>query len=313
MPFLKGNEVNGYTQIDRNVRFLKDTAFSYSMPWSKSWFVDGSDGSDDYDGGSPGRAKATIDAAVQLAGHGDVIYIRPKTYIPGTGFGRYDETATVDVAQYNLSLVGVTRSLNTEFGARWAMTTAATYAILGDGPAMHVENIGFFLEGCTTGGCANLRNNGATYTQIGSTGTTFYNCVIKGGLIKLAGGDGFTARECKFHAMYDGTYGGGIAMTCSTIPGRRFTVRNCVFQGGNAVAPANTYISTSSGTCTEILIADNKFGPIPADGHYVNLTTGSSGLFTGNSFEHANIVLETSLHLGEVVQSNNWDTAGIVV
>jgi hypothetical protein len=313
MPLLKGVEVSEFTEIDRNVRFLRNVSFRYNTPWSASWFVDGSDGSDDYDGRSPTRAKATIDAAVQIAGHGDVIYIRPKTYVPGSGFGRYDGTATIDVAQYDLSLIGVTRSLNSEYGARWAETTAGEYAIIGDGPGMHVENIGFFLEGCTTGGCANLRNNGATYTQIGSTGTTFYNCVIKGGKIKLEGGDGFTARECKFHAMYDGTYGGGIAMTCSTIPGRRFTVRNCVFQGGNAVAPATTYISTSSGLCTELLVVDNYFGPIPADGHYVNFTTGTSGLLAHNFFEHANLVLETSLHLGEVVQSGNWDTAGIVV
>lgn len=44
----------------------------FSSPWATAWFVDGTDGSDANTGKKPDTAKATIDAAVQLAGKSDI-------------------------------------------------------------------------------------------------------------------------------------------------------------------------------------------------------------------------------------------------
>ena len=258
-----------------------------------------------------------------LCGRGDTIFVRPQQYTIGTGFSRYTEDVSVTLGgdggsaahatNADISIVGVTPTRNPEYGVRWKYAT--TQCLKVDAPALHLENLGFYAEDGTY--AIYLRNNGATYTQRGSDGFTMYNCTVKGsGVYVASGGDGFTVDHCTFHPKYDGT-SGGIGMinySCSANPGVRAKITNCHFYGGNVTeAPATAYITVLP-PMTQMLIAHNVFGTIPTDGHIINLTGASNtGQVVDNFFAYANVVLETSIHIGGCLQAGNWDVAGIVV
>ena len=324
MPVLKGQEIGGYVNVTRNVKFSGAVLAGRlsPSPWATVYYVDGVSGASTNDGLSPGKAFNTIQAALTLGGRGTVIYVRPQTYKIGTGFNRYTEELTlalggaggsgVITTNEDISLIGVTNSINPEYGVRLKATTIGLQV---DAPALHVENIGFYAEDATY--AIYLRNNGATYTRRGSDGTTFYNCVIKGSGIYVAdGGDGMNIDKCVFHTKYDGTSGGIGALTyiCSNNPGARLKVLNSKFYGGNVTeAPATCYI-TILPPMTQAVIAHNIFGTIPTDGHILNFAgAANTGQIVDNFFAHANVVLETSIHIGGMIQAGNWDTAGIVV
>ena len=324
MPLLKGPESGGYVEINRKVKFTDVVIASKlnPLPWSKVYYVDGVDGLDTYEGTSPTRAFKTAQAALTLGGRGTVIYVRPLAYKIGTGFNRYAEELTlalggaggtgVEATNSDISLIGITPSMNPEFGPRFKATTVGLTL---DAPSLHVENIAWFAEGATE--AILIRNNGATYTRRGSDGTTFYNVVIKGsGIVVADGGDGLTLDSCRFHSGYDGTSGGigALRYVCSANPGTRLRILNSHFHGGNVTeTPATCYITVLP-PMTQLLLAGCKFGAIPTDGHYLDFSGASNtGAILDNFFAHANLVLETSLHIGGCVQAGNFDTAGIVV
>jgi len=278
----------------------------FSSPWATHWFVDGTSGYDGFDGKAPDRAKLTVDAAVQLAGVGDIVYIRPKAYVVGSGSGRYTETITVDLAQSDLSLIGVVHTPNPEYGVRLAKLTSG-YNLDIYGPQFHAENIGFFSEGAT--GTALLRNNGATNTQRGTDGTTFYNCVIKGGRIITAdGGDGTTFKNCYFHGSAGVT--GGITATGSANPGRRLKILGCTFVEGNGAAVATEYINIA-GVYSEIIIDSCRFGLIPTSAKYIVITS-STGLICNCYFAKADLGLTSDLTLSSLVPVGLFDATMVV-
>ena len=324
MPVLKGEVIGGYINVTRNVKFSGAVLAGRlsPSPWSTVYYVDGISGQTTNDGLSPGKAFSTIQAALTLGGRGTVIYVRPQTYKIGTGFNRYVEDLTlalggaggsaVVATNSDISLIGVTQSLNPEYGVR---LKATTIGLQSDAPSLHVENIGWYAEDATY--AVYIRCNGATYTQRGADGTTFYNCVIKGsGIYVKDGGDGLSIDKCVFHTKYDGTSGGigAIKYVCSNYPGARFRVMDSRFYGGNVTeAPATCYITVLP-PMTQMTIAHNIFGTIPTDGHMINLAgSDNTGIVADNFFAHANLTLETHLHIGGCVQVGNRDTAGLLV
>lgn len=307
MGILKGQRINGFFQVPEAVRFMKSVQQRYASPWGVSFFVDGVNGSDTNDGFTPENAKKTIQAAVTAASRGDAIYIRPNDYVVGTGFRRYTETITTALAQSDLYLIGVSNSPNVEYGPRLAKTSSG-YNLDVYGPALHVENIGFFSEGAT--GTALLRNNGATNTRRGTDGTTFYNCVIKGGKIITAdGGDGTTIKNCMFHGSAGVT--GGINAVGSANPGRRLRILNSIFQEGNGAAVDTAYI-TILGVYSEILIDKCRFGLIPTDGHFIYITS-STGLISNSQFQHADMTIASTIIQGGTLMVNCHDVAGLAL
>jgi len=318
--YLRGMKRDGQVLINENIKFAKSVLFKDL--WAVPWFVDGVNGSDSSSGLGADLSKATIQAAISAAGRGDVIYVRPLAYKIGTGFNRYTEDITVilggaggsavEATKSDISLIGITESRNPEFGPRIKATTIGMQI---DAPAFHIENMGFYAEDATY--AIYLRNNGATYTQRGSDGFTMYNCVVKGsGLYIASGGDGARIEKCRFHTKYDGTSGGigAILYSCSANPGTRLQILNSIFQGGNVTEqPATAYI-TILPPMTVALIKGNTFFKIPADAHYINAAGASNtGAIVDNFFADADIVLETDLHIGGMVQAGNFDTGGIVV
>jgi hypothetical protein len=327
MPLLKGPKVKGYIEIDENVRFMRNLVTRYAAPWSQIFFVDGVNGSDTKNTGrTPDRAFATIGKAITAATRGDVIYVRPLNYMVGDSLDRFDRyteniivplggpggSGGVAATKSDISLIGVTPSMNPELGPRIKGTTIALQI---DAPAFHLENIAIFAEDATY--AIYLRNDGISYTKRGSDGFTMYNCVVKGsGLYAASGGDGTVIKKCRFHTKYDGTSGGigAILYSCSANPGNRLQILENFFHGGNVTEqPATAYITILPPLAVG-LIKGNVFFKIPADGHYINAAgAANTGAIVDNFFAYSNVIPETDLHIGGMVQAGNWDTAGILV
>lgn len=268
----------------------------WASPWSTARFVDAATGNDGFDGLKPTQAFKTIQAAVTASGRGDVIYVRPQTYTVGTGFARYTEMVTVPLATSDLSIIGTVNSINPEYGVRWKHATDTSgYNLINDGPALHLENIGFFSEGAAD--TALLRNSDTTNSEkYGANGTTFYNCVVKGARISIQCGDGVTIRNCMFHGSNGVT--GGIIAVPGVNPGRRLRIRDCVFQEGNAAAVDTTYISVT--TFSEVLIDSCRFGLRPTDTKFITTVT-STGLISNCYFQDASATADITLSTGMIM------------
>ncbi len=289
----------------------------FASPWATHYFVDGDNGNDSNNGKEPSTAFKTIQKAVDKATAQDVIYIRAKSYTLGTGFARYTEDVTVSLGgsggsgvtatNANISIIGVSPNpANAEYGGiRWKHATSCN--LTNDAPALHVENIGFFSEGATYG--VLLRNNGATRTQEGTTGTSFYNCVFKGkGLFQLSGGDGLTIQNCRFHCAYDGTVA-DINISNSANPGRRLLIRNCEFQDGNGTAASAPFI-TIAGPVSELLIRDCYFGADPTGNIYINITGTNTGAISNCHFACADVSSGRIVE-GGVICTGIYDGGGL--
>ena len=243
------------------------------------------------------NAFATIQKAVTESAGGDVIYIRPKTYTLGTGFARYTEDVSVTLGgdggsgatatNANKSLIGITQRINpTDFvGVRWKYSSATPLTV--DAPCLHVENIGFFVEGATY--AINLRCNGATRTQEGTTGFSIYNCAIKGNAQLYAyGGNELSIINCRFQAMYDGTMG-GINLVGSSNQVARPVIDSCDFIGGNANNMATTPIQTAA-PVYDLMIRNCYFSIVTDSGLYINIAgTTNTGLVANCYFAAADI------------------------
>jgi len=294
----------------------------FSNPWATHYFVDADHGSDGNVGKDPSTAFATIQKAVTESTGGDVIYIRPKTYTLGTGFARYTEDVSVTLGgsggsgatatNANKSLIGVTQRINpTDFlGVRWKFSSATNLTV--DAPCLHVENIGFFVEDATY--AINLRCNGATRTQEGTTGFSIYNCAIKGdGKLYANGGNELSIVNCRFQAKYDGTTG-GIQLVGSSNQVARAVIDGCDFIGGNsynmATAPINTaapcwdlmirncFFSVTTDSTTYIVIAGTSntglvancyFGSADINAACTGLVAGTSGVFAAALYDEVGI------------------------
>lgn len=79
MGRLHGPVVGGVVQIDQRVKFRKEVQSGLFYPWSNVWYVDPTDGNNDYDGKAPSSAKSTLVAAEAAMAAGDIIYLRPGT------------------------------------------------------------------------------------------------------------------------------------------------------------------------------------------------------------------------------------------
>lgn len=270
----------------------------FSSPWATHYFVDGDNGSDNNPGTDPEVAKSTIQGAVDVASAQDVIYIRPKSYTLGTGFARYTEDVSVTLGgsggsgstatNANISIIGVTQrgAFPTDFlGVRWKYTTATPLTV--DAPCLHVENIGFFVEDATY--AINLRCNGATRTQEGTTGFSIYNCAIKGdGKLYANGGNELQIIRCRFQAKYNGAMG-GIQLVGSSNQVARPIIDYCDFIGGNANNMATAPFTTAA-PVYDLMLRNCFFSIVSDDGLYINIAgTSNTGLVANCFFGAADI------------------------
>lgn len=268
----------------------------FMNPWATHYFVDGTNGSDGYTGKKPGAAFATIQKAIDTAIGGDVIYINPKVYTLGTGFARYTEDVSVSLGgsggsgvtatNANISLIGVTPLCHPSdfLGVRWKYNSATCLTV--DAPCLHIENIGFFTEDGTY--AINLRCNGATRTQEGTTGFTIYNCAIKGdGKLYGNGGNEIQIINCRFQTKYDGTVG-GINLVGSSNQVVRPLIQNCEFIGGNANNMSDAAI-IGAAPWYDAIIRDCYFNAETDTGIYINISGTNTGIVANCYFGSADI------------------------
>jgi hypothetical protein len=288
----------------------------FGSPWATHYFVDGIDGADGNTGLTPSTAFATIQKAVTVSAGGDVIYIRPKKYTMGTGFARYTEDVTVEAAgtagsgqtvpNARKSIIGVSPlGVASDFlGVRWKFATATNLNV--EAAGTHIENIGFFAEGATYG--VYFEGDGSTYGKNGHTGSSLYNCSIKGeGGVRANGSDSLQIIKCQFQAKSDGTVCGMIITTDGTNVCRRPVLRGCHFIGGNGTAMSAAPIIWTGGVA-DGLIADNDFGL--GTSVQINIATASTGLITRNFFAEADLSTTFIVQNGMVCVAN-WDLTGI--
>lgn len=284
----------------------------FSSPWVTHWFVDGINGSDAHTGKKPNTAKATIDAAVQLAGVGDIIYVRPLTYVVGTGFARYTEQVTVDLAQSNLSIIGVNYPNNSEFGPRLRWISSG-YNIDCSAPCLHLENIHFF-EATSSSGPIIARNNGATNTQR-SDGLTMYNCNFKGGVVYVQGGWAQRIIDCEFYLGTPDIADGYLLLADAGVSGYRQLVRRCHFVDNNGAAPAQAYITTAGANVYNILVDDCVFERLPSAGKFVIFNgNNSTGMIRNSSFYSADVHITNHITMGTTMYLVNCtDGSGTII
>ena len=279
----------------------------FSNPWATHYFVDGDLGSDGNSGKIPNEAFKTIQKAVTVSTGGDVIYIKPKTYTMGTGFARYEEDVTVTngvttagsgvtATNAGKSLIGITPRAGhaSDFmGVRWKYATNTNLNV--EAAATHIENIGFFCEGATAG--IYFEQDGATWSKSGGTGSSLYNCAIKGeGGVLANGSDSLQIINCQFQAKWDGNVSGMIITTDGTNECRRPVLKGCHFIGGNYGTSMSAAPVIWTGQVQAGLIADNYFHT--GTTVIINIVTGSSsGLIVGNRFA------ETQLSTTFIVQN----------
>ena len=306
---LKGSVTGGYINIDRKVRFRESVLAKAinANPWGTARYVDASDGSAAFNGLTPDKAHATIAAAVALAGRGDTIYIRPKPYVIGTGFGRYTEDVVTALIQSDLSIIGVINTINPQFGVRWKFATAQ--CLDNWAPGLHLENLGFFAEDATYG--VLLTNDGASDLKRGSDGATIYNCDFKGkGLYVLSGGTGLTVERTRFTPKYSGAQC-ILLFSCSANPGRHLHVRDCEWFDANG-GQADVAGIQIPAPATEILIRDCHFGLKPASGVYIDTNGDNYGMISNCYFNEADLDTDAEILLGTGVKAVGcYDQAGI--
>ena len=267
----------------------------YSKPWATHYFVDAATGNDGHNGRKPNRAFATIDAAAQVMGVGDVCYINPQAYVVGTGHARYDEIITIDLVQSDLSFIGVGYPKNNEFGVR-IRTSTAGYGFTVDGPSCHFENIGMIVGGTGTGNF-HMRNNGATATQRGSDGPTFYKCHFKEGSDVVTGGQSPIFVDCRFHYT-TGTL--TIATPSVSSYGAQFI--HCNWLDNNGAQNTGPCIQAGGAHVYNILIEDCTFPQIGSGGKYFIFGgTLGTGLISKCVFNKPDVHLTNDMTLNTLI------------
>ena len=282
----------------------------FSNPFTTHWFVDGVDGSDAFDGTAPSRAKSTIDAAVQLMGVGDVLYIRPKTYVVGTGHARYEECVTVDLAQSDLSIIGAGYSRNNEFGVRMKATSTEVYCFDISGPSCHIENIGLFSDGTATYTLF-ARNNGGTNTQRGSDGITLYNVHSKGDILYIQGGQAARVTNCVFYNAAR-----QLVIADAGASGYNQQIRGCSFLNSNGTAPTHAPLYFGGANVYGLWVDHCFFGEVPTTEAYF-ISGGaaqSDGIISNCVFDTVNLDWDDDVSLGggAIYMVGCYDQTGLV-
>jgi hypothetical protein len=256
----------------------------FSSPWATHWFVDGVSGNDGNDGKGPTSAKSTIDAAAQLMGVGDVCYIRPQTYVVGTGHARYTECVTIDLAQSDLTFIGAGYPRNNEFGVRMKATSSEVYCLDSSAPSLHLENMAFFSDGTATNTII-LRSNGATNTQR-NDGCVLYNCHFKDATALIQGGQAQRIISCTFQYL-----AGQLVLGTPSSSSYNVRIQNCAFLDSGTTAPTHPQITDGGGGAYCLWIDHSYFGKIPTTtAYYISIAgANSSGMITDSFFNTTNL------------------------
>ncbi len=264
-----------------------------------TWFVDGTNGTAGGNAKSWSTATTTIQAAIDLAGPGDTIYVTAKAISDQTGDpASYEENLIIPNTAKSLSIIGVSRGRTQGGMPQLKDGSGTTTAILiVRAPGCLIANIGINGAGNTGGGIL-LDDD---YSAKSAFGTTIVGCHFK---------------NCKGHAT-DGKQGGAIMWSVQGNAWQVYIGHNrfyknvtdiCLIGTGSTrpqdvVIEHNTFVSdpsktdcniygysvTSGGFGFGLVINDNVFGALPALSsgtilRYIALKGTQGGMVTNNVF-----------------------------
>jgi hypothetical protein len=269
-----------------------------------SWFVDGTNGDDDYSGTDWEHAFATIQAAIDAASAHDAIYIKAKTIPvaaelggPGTDPNSYAETIIIPNNKPHIKLIGNNNG-RTQGGLPQIKKGSGAVALLTIRAAgCLITNLGFNGSGSTGGGILLDDDGGASKTAFG---TSILNCHFKncagssatnaatGGAIQWAqttegGAWQVLIKGCRFYK----NVGDIVNMEGSGCTPQDVVIEDCIFSGPAANVDCNIY--AGAGGFNGIVIRNCSFQQLPAIGsgtnkRYIILPTGSVGIIEGCTF-----------------------------
>jgi hypothetical protein len=318
MPFLKGVEVGGYTDITRDVRFSGATTFGKDMWGNKVWYCDYANGSSDKDGSSPSQACSNLQTLLTKAGNWDTIYVRPDN--PDVGSGEGDPGAIVaGTANWTLSsgkegvaIIGTGRghgrSAPYQTRLQGSASVLATPVLYIKSPFVTLENLSFKRGGSTDSGVTLY--SGENYPQV--FGATVYNCLFwKIGATATNGALNINSSwHCDVIKSYFMECARGIVIDAAQSEVVGTTIQGCQFLGGTATIDADIQ---APGTPLETVIDSCIFGheiPSLSAGTiklYINLEgSGCTGSISNNVFHTATGTITSCVDGGNALLVNNW-------
>lgn len=265
---------------------------------AKYYYVDGTYGSDAASGTSPGKAKKTIQAAVDVMSKFSVLYVFAKDITDYTGDPTsYAETIIIPYAKSGIAIIGVSRG-RTQGGLPQVKIGSGAVALLTiRAPGCLIQNMGFNGVDATGGGIL-LDDD---YAAKSAFGTTIDNCHIKncvgtnalngltgGGIMWSAQGN---AWQCSItnNMFYKNAADIVLMGTSSTRP-QDTLIQGNIFQSAvTSVCDCNILSNGTGGGWQTITIDSNVFSDVPAVGSavhhlYLELTGTLGGMVTRNMF-----------------------------
>lgn len=259
-----------------------------------TFFVDGDNGNDGFDGTSPDVAKATIQAAVTAAAAGGAIYVKArKIAAGGTDPVNYAETIIIPAGKAGLSIIGIASGTKQAAQPQVKKGSGSTALLTIRSPGCLIQGI-TFNGGSATGGGILLDDDGSTKTAMG---TVIRKCVLKncvgsvatdgskggGVMIASTGGAWDTlVEECLF---YNNIGGFVLLGTADAVP-QDITINRCIFTSSTAAGRDVDIWGNAGSGMVAVVINECLFGIFPAAGtknNYMDLT-GCTGLLSRNSF-----------------------------
>lgn len=262
-------------------------------------FVDGTNGSDDYDGTSWSEAYATVQKGVTETGAFGVVYVLPKEMVAGsTDPNSYAETVIIPATHECLSIIGIGH--RTQGGLPQLKKGSGTTALLTiRAPGCLIANMGF--NGIWTADSTQslkgivLDDDGSTKTAFGTTiaGCHFKNCAgstastnaAVGGAINWASTGGAWQVWIVGNRFYKNVGDIVLLGTSADIP-QDVIIEDNIFSGPAGNTDCNLYLAGGSGM-NGVIIRNNEFTALPAMSGTNSLfcvLTGCVGTLTGNRF-----------------------------
>jgi len=302
MAWLKGQEIGGYVNIDKRVKF-NDSVIADALnqnPWSDVYYVDNDNGTDGaLYGTSPTRAFKTLTYAVTQVGSDDVIYVRAKgAETDASDYSYITEGAqvTVPYASVNLSIIGVTRHFRNPYMGVWFQHGATDgdtgYVLLNYAPGLSLYNLGFSAKDYIRSSYGAVSMYGGPYTTYaGSVGFSVYNCFFRDGQLNVWGGYDSCTSNCTFKAS--GSANSGWWSTSNTYPTGGHQVINSHFGEMFADNQALRYIYCVAGAQKDMLFQNLTMGLVPADNHYMWFGGSNTGLVCDIRLQSADVTYGT--------------------
>lgn len=279
----------------------------------RAHFVDGTNGSDGYDGRSVKRPFATIQAAIDASVAGDTIYVFPLEMTAGaTDPGSYEENLVIPATTENLVIMGVSYGRTQGGLPQVKVGATTTQAILTiRAPGCLIANLGINGAGATGGGIL-LDDDSSTKSAFGTTimnchfknckGTTATNAAT-GGAIQWSANGGAWQTLIKGNRFFKNVGDVVLLGTGVSVP-QDVVIEDNVFSGPAASVDCNLYLAGGSGMIG-LVVRNNSFAEKPAVGSGTNavyvVATGCGGAMQGNRFACTGLTFNATTGTGGLI------------